>query len=143
MLSLHIRFTKATAVFIIIASAIIIAAAVVICSGGVGAAASTAEQRTEYLLGLGWEVDAASEQSKQIVLPRELDGVMESYNALQKSQGFDLERYAGLACEVYTYEVVNYPGNGTVLAQLIVHGGRVIGGDIHSTALDGFMHTLK
>ena len=146
MLSLHtkyFKFTRATAVFIILASAVIISAAIIICSGGRSAPASTTEQRVEYLRALGWEADAASEQGKQIVLPRQLDGVMENYNALQKSQGFDLERYAGLACEVYTYEVTNYPGGGAVLAQLIVYKGRVIGGDIHSTALDGFMHTLK
>ncbi len=69
---------------------------------------------------------------------------MAEYNALQLQQGFDLRRYGGLICSMYTYRVLNYPsGDENVLAALFVYRNRVIGGDIHSTALDGFMHGLK
>ena len=45
---------------------------------------------------------------------------------------------------VYTYRVTNYAGTSdTVLAQLFVYRNRVIGGDIHATAMDGFMHGLR
>ena len=92
----------------------------------------------------GWEADPATETAQEIVLPRTLDGVFGDYNALQKQQGFDLSIYAGETCSVYTYRVTNYAGTSdTVLAQLFVYRNRVIGGDIHATAMDGFMHGLR
>ena len=52
--------------------------------------------------------------------------------------------YAGETCTAYTYRVMNYEGStDTVLAQLFVYRNRVIGGDIHATAMDGFMHGLS
>ena len=40
--------------------------------------------------------------------------------------------------------MTNYEGaTGTVLAQLFVYRNRVIGGDIHATAMGGFMHGLR
>ena len=43
-----------------------------------------------------------------------------------------------------TYRVTNYEcSTDTVLAQLFVYRNRVIGGDIHATAMDGFMHGLR
>ena len=44
----------------------------------------------------------------------------------------------------YTYQITNYPNTDqTVLVTLYVQGDRLIAGDIHSTALNGFMHGLK
>ena len=73
-----------------------------------------------------------------------MSGVIAQYNALQKQQGFDLEPYAGKEIESYTYELMNYPnGEEGVVAQLFVYKGRAIAGDIHSSALGGFMHSIK
>ena len=105
---------------------------------------TTTEGRITYLRALGWEADPATETAQEIVLPRTFDGVFGDYNALQKQQGFDLSIYAGETCSVYTYRVMNYAGTSdTVLAQLFVYRNRVIGGDIHATAMDGFMHGLR
>ena len=105
---------------------------------------TTTEGRITYLRALGWEADPATETTQEIVLPRTFDGVFGDYNALQKQQGFDLSIYAGETCSVYTYRVTNYAGTSdTVLAQLFVYRNRVIGGDIHATAMDGFMHGLR
>mgnify|MGYP000830379719 CR=1 FL=1 len=105
---------------------------------------TTTEGRITYLRALGWEADPATETAQEIVLPRTFDGVFGDYNALQKQQGFDLSIYAGETCSVYTYRVTNYAGTSdTVLAQLFVYRNRVIGGDIHATAMDGFMHGLR
>ena len=48
--------------------------------------------------------------------------------------------------QLYSLRVTNYPsydGPGEVWATVLVRKGHVIGGDIHSTALDGFMHGLR
>ena len=106
--------------------------------------AGTAKGRIAFLEGLGWQVDPATEEHKSIRLPEELGDVLEEYNRMQKAQGYDLSAHLGERCELYSYQVTNYPDCGqTVLVTLYVQGRRVIAGDVHSTALDGFMHGLK
>ena len=70
--------------------------------------------------------------------------IRDRYNELQKQQGFDLSQYCGEVCESYTYMLNSYPSGETgVIAQLFIYKGRVIGGDIHSASLGGFMHGLS
>ena len=138
------KLSKRSAVFILIAAAAILALIVLICSGGTGSGLTTTEKRVEFLASLGWEVDASSETAKEIVLPETLGGVLAEYNELQKQQGYDLSQYCGEVCESYTYVLTSYPSGETgMIAQLFIYKGRVIGGDIHSAALGGFMHGLK
>lgn len=142
------HWTRQTAVYALIALAVVLALLVIWRSNdGVLSAhynVTTTEGRIMYLHALGWEADPATETAQEIVLPRTFDGVFGDYNALQKQQGFDLSIYAGETCSVYTYRVTNYAGTSdTVLAQLFVYRNRVIGGDIHATAMDGFMHGLR
>ena len=138
------KLSKRSAVFILIAAGAILALIVLICSGGTGSGLTTTEKRVEFLASLGWEVDASGETAKEIVLPETLGGVLAEYNELQKQQGYDLSQYCGEVCESYTYVLTSYPSGETgVIAQLFIYKGRVIGGDIHSAALGGFMHGLK
>ena len=142
------HWTRRTAVYSLIALAVVLALLVIWRSNdGVLSAhynVTTTEGRITYLHALGWDADPATETAQEIVLPRTFDRVFGDYNALQKQQGFDLSIYAGETCSVYTYRVTNYAGTSdTVLAQLIVYRNRVIGGDIHATAMDGFMHGLR
>ena len=44
----------------------------------------------------------------------------------------------------YTYEVTNYEGaEGTVYANILVYRNRVIGGDICSADVTGFIHGFE
>ena len=148
-----IKLTRATAVLIIIVMALIVTAAVMVRGAPDGANsgmqsvinASTPEGRQTYLSNLGWEIDPASEKRCDIVLPKSFGSIMSEYNDLQKHQGFNMEAFAGLGCTQYTYLVKNYPqsGTGSVLATLYVRGRQVIGGDIHSASVNGFMHAIK
>ena len=105
---------------------------------------STLDGRVRFLAGLGWEVDPESEERKSILLPKELGEVLANYNEMQKAQGYDLTRHLGERCEQISYRVTNYPDCGqTVWVTLYLQGRRVIAGDVHSTALDGFMHGIK
>ena len=105
---------------------------------------STREGRLAFLSRLGWEVSAESETRESCLLPAGLSDVLMEYNDMQRAQGYDLRHHLGERCDIYTYTVTNYPQSGqVVLATLYVQGRRVIAGDIHSTALDGFMHGLK
>ena len=80
---------------------------------------------------------------KEIIIPAEFDDVYEKYNAIQKEQGFDLTAYCSKRVKKWTYKVTNYPnyeGSDCIRATLLVFDGKVIGGDVCSVELDGFMH---
>lgn len=107
-------------------------------------AGATAEQRAAFLKQYGWEIDSSDETVKDTVIPSVFDNVYDAYNSIQVSQGFDLSEYKGKAVKLYNIKVNNYPKNSEyVYATLIVLDGVVIGGDIHSTELNGFMHGFE
>lgn len=101
------------------------------------------EARIEYLSQYGWEVTAKPLAEETILVPDDLEASCGSYCTLQKEQGFDLAQYIGKKISRYTYEVINYPtGEDHVQANLLIYEGKVIGGDVCTTALDGWMHGL-
>ena len=149
MFFVTLKFTKRTAVAIILGAALILIALVLIFGGEEAAGVfgsgriDSREERVEYLEGLGWEVEPDSETEKDVLIPREFTGVYLEYNRLQKQQGFDLEEFLGTELEMYSYIVTNYQSDDTVVATLYIYRGAVVGGDVHSTSLGGFMHGLK
>ena len=105
---------------------------------------NTIEGRAAYLEELGWEIDRDSESFRSVVVPQKLEGIMAQYNKIQLKQGFDLNKHLGESCRQYCYDVTNYPGGaGKVIVSLYLQNGQVIAGDIHSTAVNGFMHGLS
>lgn len=106
----------------------------------------TEAQRQDFLSEMGWEVSDEYDECKAVVIPEKFNEVYAGYNKLQKQQGFDLSKFKGKTAEVYTYSVKNYKGcekDGHVKANLIIYEGQLIGGDVCSTELDGFMQGLK
>ena len=136
-----------TAAAVILIVTVLLAALVLrVSNGGVLSAhynVTTREGRVEYLAAQGWTVDPKTETAQEITLPREIDGVLADYNDLQRRQGFDLRPYSGLGCTVYSYIVTDYDSPDTVLATIYLYKNRIIAGDIHSTAMDGFMHGIR
>lgn len=105
---------------------------------------STVEGRELYIRSLGWEIDRDSESFRTVVVPQQLEGIMAQYNKIQLRQGFDLNAHLGESCKQYCYDVTNYPGSeGKVIVSLYIQDGNVIAGDVHSTAVNGFMHGLR
>lgn len=103
--------------------------------------ASDNGQRLSFLSQFGWEVKEEPLEICEIILPSEFNDTYQKYNDIQKQQGLDLWRYAGKSCKRWTYEVINYPNKPQgVRANLLILDGKVIGGDICSTELDGFLH---
>jgi len=102
------------------------------------------KHRVAYLAQYGWSVESPAMSEAEVVIPRTFSAVLEAYNDLQKSQGFDLSEYCGTKVTMYTYRVKNEEFAGDeVLAILYVSNGCVVGGDVHSTAMDGFMYGIK
>ena len=103
----------------------------------------TTEGRVAYLSSLGWEADPETESFRTVVVPQQLEGIMAQYNKMQLKQGFDLNKHLGQSCRQYCYDIKNYgDADGRVIASLYIQDGILIAGDIHSTAVNGFMHGL-
>lgn len=101
--------------------------------------AGTNEERVSFLAQFGWSVDTEPLEIKDVTIPQTFNDVYENYNSIQKQQGLDLKPYAGKTCRQWVYAVKNYPQNCDVRATLLVYNNVVIGGDLSTTALDGFM----
>lgn len=100
--------------------------------------------RVEYLQSYGWQVSQEPTATEELQIPEELDESYDDYLALQSSQGFDLGKYAGKRVKRYTYEITNYPtGEQGVLANLLIYKNTVVGGEVLSPQLDGFLHGLS
>ncbi|MBE6811569.1 MAG: DUF4830 domain-containing protein [Ruminococcaceae bacterium] len=112
--------------------------------GSVYPRGATQEERLQYLEQFGWIVQEEPVSVQEIFIPAQFGDVYNNYNAIQLSQGFDLLPYAGRSVKKWVYAVTNYPGyaqsEAYVQATLLVCQGIIIGGDICSVELDGFMH---
>lgn len=100
--------------------------------------AGSNDERVKFLTDLGWDITATPTESMQVKIPEDSQEVFDRYNNLQKSQGYDLSRYAGKTVMRYVYQVNNFPGaTEPVYATLLVHQGKIIGGDITNTGPGG------
>ena len=96
------------------------------------------DSRVQFLKSFGWEVTTSPVESSQVRIPEEANQVFERYNNLQKSQGYDLGKFAGKKVMRYVYKIDNYPGaTEPVYATLLVYKNEVIGGDVTNTAPGG------
>lgn len=102
-------------------------------------------QRVHFLSSIGCDVKEECILKKETTVPVEFSQVYENYNKLQQKAGFDLSPYKGCKITVYKYKVINFNAakGADCEANLIVCGGKIIGGDISSVSLDGFMLPLK
>ena len=140
---------KKIAVILAAAAGLILAIALLLRGGSDVAetAASTVtgnDSRIAFLKEMGWEVTETPVQSGQVKIPNTSSEVFDRYNALQKSQNYDLSQYAGKTVMRYVYQVNNFP-NATepVYATLLVHKNQIIGGDITDTSAKGQIQGLQ
>lgn len=118
----------------------------------VGVSASTSvpkkiksnEDRIAYLESFGWQVEQEPVSVEELLIPEQFDETYQEYLALQSSQGFDLTQYQGKRVKRYTYQITNYPtGEAGVQAALLLYKNTVIGGEVLSPSLNGFLHGLE
>lgn len=97
-----------------------------------------------FLSQFGWTVEGSPMETKTVTIPAEFDKVFAAYNEMQKEQGLNLSKYKGKDVTRYTFVVTNYEGyEGRVLANVLVYRNRVIGGDICSADISGFVHGFE
>lgn len=101
------------------------------------------QDRIDYLASYGWQVSQEPLATQELLIPEEMDESYDEYMALQTEQGFDLNKYAGKRVKRYTYEITNYPSGETgVQVNLLLYKNTVVGGEVLSPRLDGFLHGL-
>ena len=134
----------------ILAAAIVLILGLVLLFGGSDSepTASTNvannDSRVAFLQSFGWEVTTSPTESSQVRIPSASSEVFDRYNALQKSQGYDLSQYAGKTVMRYVYQVNNYPGaTEPVYATLLVYKNQIIGGDITDTSAKGVIRGFQ
>ena len=104
----------------------------------------SAADAVNFLSQFGWTVDGGKPESAKVTIPSEFDKVFAAYNEIQKAQGLDLSKYKKKDLTRYTFEVTNYKGyEGKVLANVLVYRGKVVGGDICSADVSGFVHGFE
>ena len=138
-------------IVMVLAGVAVLVAALIMLLGGNGGSAPTAalspagnDGRVQFLQSFGWEVAASPVESGQVRIPQEGSEVFDRYNALQKSQGYDLSPYAGKTVMRYVYKIKNYPGaTEPVYATVLVLKDQVIGGDVTDTAAKGVIRGFQ
>ncbi len=147
VMTAKVDIKKAAIVLAAIAGVIL---AIVLLFGGNSSAAASApavsnnDSRVAFLKGFGWDVSTSPAESGQVKIPREQTDVFARYNALQKSQGYDLSQHAGKTVMRYVYKVNNYPGaTEPVFATLLVYKNQIIGGDITDTGPKGIVQGFQ
>ena len=104
----------------------------------------TNEDRIAYLEHYGWQVDPQPVSVEEMLIPQAFDESYAEYLALQQSQGFDLSEYCGKRVKRCTYEITNYPSGETgVQVSILVYKNKVVGGEVLSPQLNGFLHGLE
>lgn len=138
-------------ILIALAAAAALIVALIVLLGGGGSSAETAapavssnDGRVKFLTDFGWEVTTSPTESSQVRIPDASSEVFDRYNALQKSQGYDLGEYAGKKVMRYVYKINNYPGaTEPVYATVLVYKNQIIGGDVTDTAAKGKIRGFK
>ena len=134
---------------VILAAAVLLIAGILMLAGGgrsqsTAAAVGSNDARVAFLKNFGWDVAASPSESSQVRIPSEPSEVFDRYNALQKSQGYDLSAFAGKTVMRYVYRINNYPGaTEPVYATLLVYKNQIIGGDVTDTAAKGQIRGFK
>jgi hypothetical protein len=96
----------------------------------------------DYLQSLGWDV-SGEPVCDQVLMPDSFSDAYSGFLAIQEKGGFDLTACAGQTVTRYTFTLNNYPtGEQGILADVMVLDGRIVGGEIRSPKLDGFMRAL-
>lgn len=149
MLVMTTKIDKKKIAIVLSAIAILIAGLFMLLGGNdatptISTTVSNNDARVAFLKSFGWDVTTSPVESSQVRIPEEASEVFSRYNALQKSQGYDLSAYAGKTVMRFVYKINNYP-NATepVYATLLIYKNQIIGGDVTDTAAKGVIRGFR
>ena len=102
------------------------------------------EDRINFAKQFGWDVDPQALNEQEVQIPKEFDKIFSAYNEIQRRQGLDLSSFKKKSVMRYTYAIKNYPDyDGEVYINILVYRNTVIGGDVCSADVNGFVHGFE
>lgn len=131
-------------VLLLIITAVFLICCEVFAAGEIDENAKTNSDRITFIENSGYELLLNEPTVKTVTIPEKFSSVYNNYNDLQREAGYDLSDYKGCKATIYTYSVVppeDYSGD--CVFNMIVYNNRVIGGDVSSPYLNGFMLPIK
>lgn len=100
------------------------------------------EQRVSFIKGLNVDILEEPVEQKQIIIPEKFSDVYLKYNQIQLAAGYDLTLYKGKTADFFKYATPEENGEYRYV-NIIIFNGKIIGGDISSAKINGFMLPLK
>lgn len=100
------------------------------------------ESRVNFINSLGISVREEPVEQKEIIIPQVFNDVYLKYNLMQLSAGYDLSLYKGKTATLFKYATTQ-ENNDSIFVNLIICNGLIIGGDISSAKINGFILPLK
>ncbi len=97
----------------------------------------------KFISDFGYSVKGEPDEIAEVIIPFEFNDVYLNYNEIQKKQGYDLTEYCGKRVKRWTFTITDYPdyeNTEYIKINILIFGGKVIGGDVCSVKSDGFMH---
>ena len=149
MLVMTAKVDKKKIIMILAAVLVAVVGLVMLLGGGdssptVSTGVANNDARVAFLKEFGWDVTTSPVESGQVRIPSDSNEVFDRYNELQKSQGYDLSKFAGKTVMRYVYKINNYPGaKEPVYATLLIYKNQVIGGDVTDTSAKGTIRGFK
>ena len=129
------KIVLALAVTLVALTAVLVAARV----SSHSMSGETNEERLSFLASWGWQAEEEPLEMREVLIPAEFDDVYLRYNEVQIAQGMDLRPFAGRTCSQWVYRVTNHPSGTEVRASLLVLDGHIVGGDLSTAELGGFL----
>ena len=139
MIFLFIIARAKTVIFVLVCAAIFVGVIIAVASTPV----TPSGVAKKYIAQLGWKVMPTPLEEVSVKVPLKFDAVYLRYNELQKEAGFDLSPYVGKALQRVTFNLLNFPYDNNVRINVLVMGTNVVGGDISTVAINGFMIPLE
>ena len=150
MLVMTAKVDKKKIILVLAGAAVLIAVLIMLFGGSNKATASAApsmstnDARVQFLKDFGWDVAASPVESGQVRIPETDSELFDRYNALQKTQGYDLSSFSGKTVMRYVYKIKNYPSaSDPVYATLLIYKDQIIGGDVTDTSAKGMIRGFK
>lgn len=112
-----------------------------VLNSNVDVSAKSTQDHVDFLSEYGYNVVDNPIRIQEVIIPSEFGTEYTEYNNFQKLSGFNLDKFKNSRVKQYTYKVIGYDdSDDEVVANLLVHKNKIIGGDISSTKFGGFTH---
>lgn len=144
-LKAYFTFTrKKLAVLFAILVVIVLICCEISTAENTGKNATNNSERIVFIKNSGYTLLSAEPETKAVKIPETFSDVYNNYNEIQRLAGYDLSDYKGCEVVIYTYKIETPQGySGDCVFNMIVYNDRVIGGDVSSRILGGFMIPIK